>query len=561
MKLLKSLSQMAIIFFLALLPAAACLGGPQAGAPGKAQELRVNLAGEPETIDPNKASFSDQITVVKQVFQGLLGFNPDLTLKPVVAEEVPSLSNKGISADGLIYTFKLRSGVKWSDGQLLTARDFEYSLKRLLDPTLAANYASFYYDIKGAEEYNTALGTKAQPKTPDAAALTRLKDNVGVKATDARSLQITLKRKRPTFLQLMALWPAYPVRQDIIEKIGDKWTEPASYIGNGPFKLTEWVHADHITLEANPNYWGAKPKLQKITLKMIADPNAEYSGYLTGELDMTRVAPGNERSVLSDEKLKPELLRYPELTTFAFQFNVTKPPFDNVRVRKAFSMAIDRDAFIDKVRSGVGRPAYSWIPPGMPGFQEKLGLENKFDSGKAKKALTDAGFPDGKGLPPISFQYSDTAGNRVIAQFLQGQMKDNLGIQINLEPTESKAFQQLITQNKFSWALLGWGADYPDPDNWLPELFGTKGGNNHTGYSNPKFDEVVDRALPELDPKKRLEIWAEAQKIVVDDAPVIFLFYRERFWLKKPYVKDLKTTGQDGQIPGDWFWAETSVSR
>ncbi|MBI2304983.1 MAG: peptide ABC transporter substrate-binding protein [Chloroflexi bacterium] len=541
---------LAFSFLLACAPGAA----PQAAK----QELRANLAAEPETIDPNKAAFSTQVTVIKQVFQGLLSFNQDLTLKAVVAKEVPSVKNKGISEDGLVYTFKLRDDVKWSDGQKVTAKDFEYSIKRLLDPALAAQYASFYHDIKGAKEYNTALGTPKEPKKPDEATLKSLRGGVAVKATDDTTLQITLARPRNTFLQLMALWATYPVRQDIVERFGAKWTEPPNYIGNGPFKLTEWVHQDHITLEANPNYWGTKPKLQKIVLRMFTDLNAEYAAYLNNELDMTRVPPGNEKQIIADAQFKTQLLRNNEMVTLAFQFNIAKPPFDNALVRRAIATAIDRETFIDKVRSGVGRVAYAWIPSGMPGHQPDLGKQYKFDVAKAKKLLSDAGYPEGKGLPLTSFQYADTSGNRVIAQFLQGQMKDNLGITVNLEPMETKAFQQLVGQKKFQWSFFFWGADYPDPDNWLPEVFGTDGGNNLTQYSNPKLDDVLKKAAAELDEKKRLTLWAEAEKIVIDDSPVVPVAYRERFFLIKPTVKGLKTTSMDATLPGDWFYAEVS---
>ncbi len=514
------------------------------------QVFRVNLAGEPAQLDPNRASWASEITVIKQVFQGLLGFNQDLTLKPVVAKEIPTVANGGISKDGLTYTFKLRNDVTWSDGKKVTAKDFEYSIKRMLDPKLAAEYASFYYDIKGAQEYNSS-------KETDAAKLKALSDAIGVQATDDYALKITLKQQRATLLQLMALWPTYPVRQDIIEKNGEKWTEKDTYIGNGPFKMSEWVHQDHITLVANDRYWGTKPKLQKIEIKMITDANQELAAYKNNEMELSRVPVGSEGAILSDPVLSKELLRFNELTTFAFQFNVTKPPFDNVKLRKAINTALDRETFINKVRKGVGKPATSWIPPGMPGYDAELGKDYAFNAAKAKQLLAEAGYPEGKGLPTLSFQYSDTAANKVIAEYLQAQMKDNLGITIKLEPMESKAFTQTVNQGKHTWAWFGWGADYPDPDNWLPELFGTGAGNNHTLYSSKEFDDLVKQAAAEPDTAKRLELWKKAHAVVVRDAPVAFMFYRERFLLMKPTLKDLITTAMDGAIAGDFFFSKT----
>ena len=518
------------------------------------QVLRINLAGEPATIDPNKASWAGELSPIRQVFQGLLGFNQDLTLKPVTAAEIPTVANSGISADGITYTFKLRPEVAWSDGKKVVAGDYVYSIKRMLSPDVAADYASFYFSIVGAEAYNGA-GDK------DAATKASLKDAVAVKAVNDTTLEIKLVAPLPTFLQVMALWPVYPVREDIITKNGDKWTEPATYIGNGPFLLTDWVHQDHMTFKANPNYWGVKPKLTQIEMKMITDVNAELAAYKNNELDLSRVPVGTERSIMSDPVLSKQILRYNELTTFAFRYNVAVPPFNNLKVRQALATAIDRNAFIDKVRNGVGKAAISWIPPGMPGYDANLGKQYEFNVAKAKQLLADAGYADVSKLPQLKFQYADSAGNKTIAQFLQGQMKDNLGIDIVLEPMESKAFSQLVNQKQFMWSWYGWGADYPDPDNWLPELFGSTAGNNKQNYNNPQFDALAKQAKSELDNTKRLQLWAQAHELLVNDAPMAWMFHRERFWLMKPTVQGLKTTGMDGQTDGDLFYTEVSITK
>ncbi|MBI4312692.1 MAG: peptide ABC transporter substrate-binding protein [Chloroflexi bacterium] len=518
------------------------------------QEFRTNLVSEPATLDPNRSAFSTEITVVKQLFNGLLGFNQDLTVKAVAAEEVPSVANGGISADGKTYAFKLRKDAVWSDGQPVTAKDYVYSIKRMLSPDLAADYASFYYSITGAEEYNSAASA-------DAATKATLRDGVDVRSAGDYILEIRLKAAESTFLPKMALWPVYPVRQDVIEKNGDKWIEAGNLIGNGPFLLKEWVHQDHITLEANPKYWGKKPTLKTILLKLLPDENAAMLAYRNGELDMVSVPAGNEKAILADPVLSKEVLRFNELTVFAFQYNVAKPPFDNKLVRQALATAVDRDAFVDKVRNGVGKTATAWLPPGMPGYDVAVGSQYKFDPAKAKKLLADAGFPDGKGLPTLTFSYSNTTGNTLIAQFLQSQMKENLGLDIKLDPQESRAFRQFLTENQHQWAFLGWGADYPDPENFLPGLFGTGAGNNHTLYSNAQFDALTKQATTELDDAKRLQMWKQAHQMVIDDAPIIPMFYRERFWVKKPNVLNLKTTGMDGGIPGDFFYVEVAIGK
>jgi oligopeptide transport system substrate-binding protein len=354
----------------------------------------------------------------------------------------------------------------------------------------------------------------------------------------------------------MALWPVFPLREDVITANGEKWTEPPNYIGNGPFVMTEWVHQDHITLKVNDKYWGTKPKLAEITMKMITDANAVLAAYRNNELDISGVPIGTEKATMADSTLSPQIVRYAELVTFGPQFNVTVAPFDNKKVRQAITTAIDRVSFIDKVRGGVGKPATSWIPPGMPGYDPDLGKQYAFNPAKAKELLAEAGYADVSKLPQIKYQYSDTASNKLVAEFIQAQMKDNLGITITLEPMEPKAFSAMVNSEQHTWAWFGWGADYPDPDNWLPEIYGTGGGVNHTLYSSSEFDKISDEAMGELDNTKRLKLWADAHKIVVDDAPIAFMNYRERFVLVKPGVKSLKTTGMDGSIAGDMFFNE-----
>jgi oligopeptide transport system substrate-binding protein len=349
------------------------------------QVFTTNLSGEPATIDPNKASWADQRSALGQCFEGVLGFDKDLNLIAVTATEIPTVANGGISSDGLTYTFKLRPEVTWSDGQKVLAKDYVYGIKRMLSPEVASEYAGFYYDIVGAQAYNGSADK-------DAATQKTLKDAVAVTAINDYTLKIKLAQPRPTFPQIMALWPAYPTREDVITKYGDKWTEAGNYIGNGPFILTEWAHQDHMTFKPNPNYWGTKPKLTQLTYKMIADANAALAAYKNNELQLVQIPAGTEKATLADPVMSKEILRYNLLTTFAFQFNVTKAPFDNLKVRQAISCAVDRAAFVDKVRSGVGKVALSWIPPGMPGYDPNLGKEYEFNPTKAKQLLTEAGY-------------------------------------------------------------------------------------------------------------------------------------------------------------------------
>ena len=518
------------------------------------QEFRVNLGGEPSSLDPQRASSLPEFSVIRQIFQGLIGFKPDLTLEPVVATEVPTEENGGISEDGLVYTFNLRDDVTWSDGEKLTASDFVFAIKRLLDPQVAAPTAGLYGSIKGGREYNSAT-------EEDEATRQSLRDALAVEARDELSLVITLAEPNPTFLQKMALTPAFPVRQSTIEQFGDGWTEPEGYVGNGPYVMTEWVHQDHITLEVNPNYWGPRPNLTTISFEMIGDPNSELSAYLSDELDLAQVPPGTERATLEDPNLSRELLRSTALFHDGLFFNTTAEPFDNLKVRQAFATAIDREAWIDKVRSGVGHPAVSWLPPDMPGYDPELGQEYAFNADRARALLAEAEFAEGTDFPEITLSYINVGDQGLMAEFLQEQMRQNLDVTVNLEPLDPPSFfGKVAGAGQFQWASLGWGADYPDPENFLAPLFTTGSQFNLSRFSNPAFDALAAQAATELDQAKRIGLWQQAHEIVVSQVPVAPFFYRERFFLKKPSVQGLTLTGVDGFIPGDTGLAEVSIA-
>ena len=340
-------------------------------------KLTVNSSGDPPTLDTNAASWASSLSCLYQMYDGLFSFDQTLNLQPMCATELPTTANGGISADGKTYTFKLKSNVTWSDGQPVTAQDFEYSVKRMLAPATAAEYSFLYLAIAGAEAFNAGTG-------PESA--------VGVKALNATTLEVKLAQAQPTFVLRMALWPVYPVRRDVIETKGADAFLPPNIIGNGPFMLTEWVPLDHMTFKVNPSYWGTKPTLTEILFRNIPDPQASLAAYQNDELDMSGVPVGTEAATMANAALSPQVFRNSDLVTFGFQFNVKKAPFDNKKVRQAFSCAIDRDTFINNVRGGVGRATTSWVPPGMPGFDANLGSDFKFNVAKAKQLLAEGGY-------------------------------------------------------------------------------------------------------------------------------------------------------------------------
>jgi oligopeptide transport system substrate-binding protein len=514
-------------------------------------EFIINLGKELDTIDPCKPSWAVEGTIIGQCFEGLLYINPDLSFRPVTATEIPSVENGGMSPDGLTYTFKLRHDVTWSDGAKVTAKDYAYGIKRRLSPDIASTSAFDFYDIVGAKVYNTAANKDESEKI-------LLRDAVGVAAIDDYTLQIKLSNPRVVFLE--KIMSAYPLREDVISKYGNQWTEPGNYIGNGPFILSEWVHGDHITLKANPNYWGNnKPKVSQIVFKIISDANAALAAYKNDEIYLVEVPAGSERAIMADPALSKEILRYPVLRTMGVAFNVKSEPFNNVKVRQAFATAIDRVSYINKVRAGVGKPAYSWISPGSPGYDASLGQEYKFDPVKAKKLLAEAGYSDVHKLPPIKYIYGNDTNSSMDAQFIQGQLKANLGINIILEPMESKAYMAAINSINYQVSFYGWLA-FPDPDNWLYLAFQTGSFMNANNYNNPQFDELCIKASQELDYTKRMELWAKAHEIIVRDVPMASTYYVEKLWLLKPYVKGLTTTRVDA-TPGDSFYSNITVDK
>ncbi|MBV9168451.1 MAG: peptide ABC transporter substrate-binding protein [Chloroflexi bacterium] len=534
---------------LVYLTAALALLVPAAALPVHAQQasqaITVNtLQGEPDNIDPNRSSFATEAAVIRQVFQPLLRFDQNLTPQPAAAESYD------VSPDGKTYTFHLRPDGRWSDGQPVTASQFEYSWKRILDPKLAAEYASFFVDagIVGADDYNSGRVT-----TPD---------NVGVRALDDLTLQIDLSQPFGPLPDLAALWVVAPERPDIINANPDSWTQdPSTYIGNGPFKMSEWVHQDHITLVPNPSYTGTSlwpiPTLQQITFMMVENGEADYAAYLNNERDWTLVPDSDVNAVSNDPTLSQQSVRYNELTTFWVEINNANKPLDNPNVRKALAKAIDRQALINDVAAGVGLPSTSIIPPGMPGYQEGLGQDLSFDPEGARSLLAQAGYPNGQGFPSLQYTFAATTANQRRAEFLQAQWKQNLNINIQLNSMETKAYQAAFKAKQYDLGFGGWGADYPDPQDWFGTLFSCKGGNNKYNYCNPQFDQLIAQADTGTDLNQRVALYNQAQTQLVQDAPVAPLFVRGRMVVVKPWVQSvsggpLMITPQD-DYPGDLF--------
>lgn len=534
---------------------AADTGGGAANA--KAGVLRVNIGGEPATVDPQKASFVDQIQFIMMNYQPLMTFDLDMKPIPGAAESFE------VSEDGTVYTFKIPEGSQYSDGTPLTAANFEYAWTRLADPETQGEYQSLPCGIiKGYSDFSAAA---CQGKTLTETLeldLESLRAGFGVKAIDDTTLEITLEAPAPYFPAMAALWIGAPTRQEDVEKGEDWWYDPENYIGNGPFTLVEWEHETRAVWEANPNWRLGPIKLTGLEYYMINDSQVAFQAYQNGELDILPVAPEDLEAVNGDPTLSAEANPLPGSCTFYFGFNLNKAPFDNPQVRAAFAQAFDREAWNRDIFNGLGNPTQSFIPVGFPGYQELPDIY-PFNAEAAKQTLADAGFADGAGLPEIKLTYSASARNNTRFEWVANQLKQNLGIDAVLDPVDSTAYSALFQDPTTvpQFFSLGWCADYPDPQNWI-SLFRTGGVlNDRVGYTNPEFDELTQQADVEQDETKRFEMYAEAEKMLLMDAPIIVTRNNGGLELIKPYVKGVteETVTAIDYWPGFFNLKEVSV--
>ncbi len=480
--------------------------------------FRMNITSEPPTLDWSLATDNVSIRVIENLMEGLAEYDSELRPKPAIAERWE------VSDDGLRYLFHLRTDVFWTDGKRVTARDFEYSWKRLLDPKTASEYAYFLYDIRNAAEYNGG-----EIKSPD---------QVGVKALDDNTLQVDLKKAAVYFPSITTFTATFPLRRDVIEQHGDRWTEPAHLVTCGPFRLKEWRHEYRLILEANDRYYGGRPALDKITFYVVEEETTALTLYETDHLDRVALPPG----AIPQYQNHPDYIHAPFLRGYYYGFNIEKPPFNDVRIRQAFSMAIDRSE-IPRILKGGEIPATSWIPEGMFGHNPKIGLG--FNSEKARALLAEAGHPAGKNLPPITLAFNTDPTNRLIGENIQAQWKRNLGVEVGLDNMEWKVYLKRLREETPSIFRLGWGADYPDPDNFM-NLFTGASGNNHSHWKNADYDRLISEAASEPNEMKRVALYDEAQRILTErEVPIMPLFFAAQNLLIKPSIQGLEVNAMD----------------
>src|SRR6202165_5284243 len=405
----------ALLTVVGLLVAACGTSAPTTSNLAKDQTLRVNIVTEPNSLDPGQEQYSYEGAVGASISEALLKIKPDLSdAAPATA------ASYSVSSDGLTWTFKIRSNAKWSDGKPVTGADFVYAWQRILDPRLAASYADPFFDgtIAGAAGYANLDASKPA----DVAKIPAFLSGLGLSAPDASTFVVKLQAPTPYFKWIASLWISAPVRKDVVDQdVSDKWpASPPSLITNGPYKVSEMVSKDHITLVPNTNYWGGQPTVTKIINYEIADDNQAYAKYLNGELDMVNVPLANTDLVKNDPKLKNEIKFVPQLTLFWMDYNTRKAPFNNQKARLAFSKAVDRNALATNVLKQRSTAADYFIPKGMNGYRPDLGATQAFDAAAAKTLLTSAVGDPSK--ITIDFLIRNSTANKQIGEFLAAQI-------------------------------------------------------------------------------------------------------------------------------------------
>ncbi len=549
--------QLAIVLF-ALVALVIPTFAPAFRAQAQGKSIVYYNSGEPATIDPQAASYVDQVAFDLAIFRGLLKYDLKGNVVASIAD-VPSVENGGISKDGKTYTFKLKPW-KWSDGKELVAGDFVYSLDRLVDPKLAASYGYLFNGV-----IVNATEVQDGKKKPE---------ELGVKATDDKTLVISLVQPTGYLNNLMAMWASYAVRKDNVERAGDPgtgaWTDPANgpVIGSGPYNITAWDHNKEIVLEKNPNFSGTPAKIDKITFPLIDDTAVVYAGYKAGEIDLAAFPTAEYDNIKADPVLGKELLQYDNTCVTYLAFDNTKKPFSDKKVRQAFSYAIDRETYSKVISRGLSKPYYSFLPSVIPGNDPEAGKEYTFNLDKAKALMKEAGYPDGKGFPSIAYNYVAGATGQRRADWYQAQLKDKLNVDLTMNPMDGAVYQAATNEpiNKLSGLTqAGWCMDYPHASDYLPLVLGSGGakGNslNIPGYKSAAFDKLNDQAALEPDPAKQQALYQKAQQQLIDDQPVAFLNIGLSVLLVKPRIDGIRALASvlDSGTPASYDWESLDV--
>ena len=516
-------------------------GPAQSQAAPVPQVLRVNMSQEPPHLDPTQADDSISIQVLRSITSPLVYYNANLEVVPALADSWT------ISADGKTITFKLGDH-KYSDGSPIVAADFVTSYQRLADPRIAASYS---YSLEPVVGWSEIQALKAKATDADLAKL-------GVAAPDAKTFVVTLKRAAAYFVYIAAGWFSAP------EKASFKYGEATGYVGSGPMMMSEWRHQSNIVLVPNPNWNGKPVTIARVEMAMINDTTASLAAYEAGELDVSGVPRAEVKRVKADPVLGGQVRQGDVLSIAYFGFdlkNTPDGPFKkSVLLRKAFNEALDKDTMLATIFSGIGKVAYSLVPPGMPGHQDDQFI--KYDKVQAKKDFDAAVAALGKTADTLNLElgYNVAGNNADLAVFFQDQWKTVFGINVKLTAMgDFGAYLTRLTEKPFDIFRLGWGADYPHPNNFLTDLISCTSGNNNMGYCNPAVDALLAEAAAKPTLAEQVPLYNQAQALVMQDAPIIPQTFGGRFTLVKPWVQGLTLTAQDSNA-GELFYAWTSIA-
>ncbi|HEP0386423.1 TPA: oligopeptide ABC transporter substrate-binding protein OppA [Klebsiella aerogenes] len=490
------------------------------------QTLVRNNGAEVQSLDPHKIEGVPESNVNRDLFEGLV--IGDLNGHPV-----PGVAESWDNKDFKVWTFHIRKDAKWSDGSPVTAQDFVYSWQRLADPKTASPYASYlqYGHVANVDEI--IAGKK--PAT-----------DLGVKAIDDKTFEVTLSEPVPYFYKLLVHPSVSPVPKAAIEKYGEKWTQPANIVTNGAYKLKDWVVNERIVLERNTNYWdNAKTVINQVTYLPISSEVTDVNRYRSGEIDMTY----NNMPIELFQKLKKEIPKEvhvdPYLCTYYYEINNQKAPFTDVRVRTALKLALDRDIIVNKVKNWGDLPAYSYTPPYTDGMKlvepEWFKWSQEKRNEEAKKLLAEAGYTADK---PLTFNllYNTSDLHKKLAIAVASIWKKNLGANVKLENQEWKTFLDSRHQGTFDVARAGWCADYNEPTSFLNTML-SDSSNNTAHYKSPAFDKIIGDTLQVTDEAKRAELYAQSEQQLDKDSAIVPVYYYVNARLVKPWVGGY--TGKD----------------
>ncbi len=517
--------------------------GKDSSADSGEKILSVQIGPNPETIDPALNSTVDGGNMLLHAFECLLTIDQEGQVAEGQAEKWES------SDDGLTWTFQLRDGLKWSDGSDLTANDFVYSWKRVCDPNVASPYVDTVLSM--VEGFDEAVAGDL--------------DALQVEATDDKTLVVKLSAPCTFFDKLAAFATLSPVQQATVEANGDKWaTAPETYISNGPFYIAEWVPSSYLLMRKNENYWNKDAvKLDGIRFNLIEDANAAYSAYKTGEILMIKDVPTEEIPSLREND---DFYVEPIIGTYYLSLNLNREPFNDPKVRKAMSLAIDREYVAGTLMQGTYSAAGNFIGPGWLDTDGSEFMENanggqpymdnsdyEANLEEAKQLLADAGYPNGEGLPSLKYSTNDIAYHKVVAEYLQQAWAD-IGMDIQVEIVEWASFTPLRRNGDFDSSRNGWVGDYSDPSNMLDVLFSSNG-NNDGKYNNADYDAAMKEARKTIDPEKRSAALHKAEDILMEDMGCIPIAYYNDFWLQSS-----KVTGSWHSVFGYWHFMYADIA-